>query len=192
MPFAGCFVMAKAPPKPHTAKPATPALVANTAETAKVASPKPRMRISAELLARMRRPRTASSQPQENPFKLPKLMPGIVPDDTEQLAMDNDIEGGYNAAWAGVQQHGMWAEGIGFMGYPYLAMLSQRSEYRQPVEVLAEEMTRKWIDIKGEGDDKSEQAQALNDAQERFKLRDRFRSALELDGIFGISSTSME
>ncbi len=66
-------------------------------------------------------------------------------------------------------------------------MLSQRSEYRQPVEVLAEEMTRKWISIKGEGDNKSKEAQALNDAQESFKLRDRFRSALELDGIFGVS-----
>jgi len=163
---------------------------ATTLDTAKVAAKKAVMKISAATIARMRRPKRSRSQAQENPFKLPKLLKGIVPDGEPQLAMDNDIENVQGNAFAGIPVHGMWAEGIGFMGYPYLAMLSQRSEYRQPVEVLAEEMTRKWIKIKCESADKdegSERAQALNDAQERFKLRDRFRSALELDGVFGIS-----
>jgi len=177
--------------KPATAaapaKVASPAPVAPVATTAAEAQRKRAMKISAATLGRMRAPKRSRAQTQENPFKLPKLMHGVVADDQPQLAMDNDIEAVQGSAFAGVPVHGMWAEGIGFMGYPYLAMLSQRSEYRQPVEVLAEEMTRKWIDIKGEGDNKADAAQALNDAQERFQLRDRFRNALELDGIYGLS-----
>jgi len=175
--------------KARVAQPTQVAAVAQPAETAKVEGNKRAFKISASLLARMRSKQRRATQTQENPFKLPRVLPGIVPDDTEQLAQDTqiDVENGFNSAFSSLPVHGMWAEGIGFMGYPYLAMLSQRSEYRQPVTVLAEEMTRKWIDIKGEGADKADEAQALNDAQEKFQLRDRFREALELDGVFGVS-----
>lgn len=175
----------------QVAQTASPALAAQPAEQAKVAGHKRAFKISPELRARMRQVRKGNSpQPQANPFRLPRIMPGVVPENTAQLAHDSAFEDQGNAAFNGIPVHGMWAEGIGFMGYPYLAMLSQRSEYRQPVEVIAEEMTRKWIDIKYEGSNKDEgapRAQNLNDAQERFQLRDRFREGLELDGVMGMS-----
>lgn len=74
----------------------------------------------------------------------------------------------------------------GFPGYPYLADLSQRAEYRKMVSRLAEEMTRKWIEIKTVGDDdKSEKVAQLNDALKRYKVRELFRQAAEDDGYFG-------
>ncbi|UCL84508.1 DUF1073 domain-containing protein [Pseudomonas sp. HS-18] len=74
----------------------------------------------------------------------------------------------------------------GFPGYPYLADLSQRAEYRKMVSRLAEEMTRKWIEIKTIGDDdKSDKVAQLNDALKRYKVRELFRQAAEDDGYFG-------
>lgn len=108
-------------------------------------------------------------------------------------------------AWAYLNQANC---GMGFPGYPYLAELSQRSEYRSPTETLASEATREWIDltvrgkaskkkreergedVDGDGDvdggleDKLEQ---LEDACEQFKIRDHFRRLSEVDGFFGRS-----
>ena len=50
------------------------------------------------------------------------------------------MAGGSWGAWA---QSQMWGEGLFFPGYPYLAELAQRPEYRNIVETIAEEMTRK-------------------------------------------------
>ena len=155
----------KAAPQFVSKKPELLATEATPTGAPQVTNSKRAMKINADTLARMRRSKIKrngdGSKPQENPFRLPKIMPGIVPEDTQQLTHDSALEeSNFNAAAAGIPIHGMWAEGIGFMGYPYLAMLSQRSEYRQPVEVLAEEMTRKWIDIKAEGKDKAEAAAA--------------------------------
>lgn len=73
-----------------------------------------------------------------------------------------------------------------FPGYPYLAELSQRPEYRKMVSTIADEMVRKWVELKTTGDDdKSEKIARLAKAMERHKLRDRFRLAMEQDGFFG-------
>ncbi|WP_234007991.1 anti-CBASS protein Acb1 family protein, partial [Cronobacter malonaticus] len=40
-----------------------------------------------------------------------------------------------------------------FPGYPYLATLAQKPEYRKMVGTIAEEMTRKWVKLKTVGDD---------------------------------------
>ena len=123
-----------------------------------------------------------------NPYRLPTYAKGVLPDNRTEFAMDDaqaDIVGG---AWDfGPTSHGLFAEGLGFMGYPYLAELSQRAEYRRASEVLAEEMTRKWIKLKATGEqDKTDQLQELGAALDQFKVRDHFRAALEHDGFFGI------
>ena len=88
------------------AKPARAALVAQSAqqqaEVPKVEGRKRAIKISPELLARMRNIRKGNRpQTQENPFRLPKLLPGIVPENTEQLAHDNALEEtGFNAAFS--------------------------------------------------------------------------------------------
>ncbi len=73
-----------------------------------------------------------------------------------------------------------------FPGYPYLADLSQRPEYRKMTGTIADEMVRKWVELKTVGDDdKADKIEALNAAIERYKVRQVFREAAEHDGYFG-------
>lgn len=79
-------------------------------------------------------------------------------------------------------------QGLGFLGYGYLAQLTQRVEYRMPSEVRAEEMTRKWIQLEYAGEEEDgDKIGELNKALEDFKVRDIIRRALEVDGEFGRS-----
>ncbi len=121
----------------------------------------------------------------QNPWQQRQYPPGVGPQGADRLAMDElsaDSRG-----WGGAG-HGAWAEGIGFLGYPYLAELTQRSEYRRPCEIIAEEMTRKWIRLQSTGKtDKSAKIRALDDAMLRFGLRERFHDTVLQDGFFGLS-----
>lgn len=128
------------------------------------------------------------------PWKMPQPPPGVVPPDA--IAMDADLR----PAWDWAMQSA-WAEGVVFMGYPYLAELTQRSEYRRPCEILAEDMTRKWIRItsksaqKRKGKEEQVEATAakpdrvkeLTDAIERHNVQAMFQRMIELDGYFGRS-----
>lgn len=73
-----------------------------------------------------------------------------------------------------------------WLGFPYLAELSQRAEYRQITETLSKDMTRKWIEIKASGDnDKSDRIKVIEDKFREHKVQDKFRRMAELDGFFG-------
>ncbi|WOB75923.1 DUF1073 domain-containing protein [Achromobacter xylosoxidans] len=116
-------------------------------------------------------------------FKPPAVAPFVIPDDKKQamLAMDEAMEPVYayvSEAYAG----------MGFIGYPYLAELSQRPEYRKMSDVIAKEMTRKWIklEVKGE-DNKSDKLEVIEKAMRRHRLRAKFRLAALQDGLFGRS-----
>ena len=110
---------------------------------------------------------------------------GVVPDDIQPMAMDEDLFGAFEPqinAWAGLSGY---AE-LTWLGYPYLAELSQRSEYRQIVETLAKEMTRRWVKIVSKSEeDKSDYIRQLEEEINRFKVRQAFRRIAELDGFFG-------
>lgn len=112
-----------------------------------------------------------------NPWVVPDPAPGIAP----KLAMDSapgQVGSIYN--WA---MSGAFSEGLGFLGYPYLAELSQRPEYRRISEIIAEAMTRKWIKLSGD----EERCNKLEDAIRRYGVREAFREAAEQDGLFGRS-----
>lgn len=114
-------------------------------------------------------------------YKPPK---GVIPKDIEQgiLAMDSTPYCSLNESYQGYT----YGYPDTFPGYPYLATLAQKPEYRKMVGTLAEEMTRKWVKLKTVGDDdKSQRVKQLYDAMERFKLKERFREAAEHDGYFG-------
>lgn len=101
-----------------------------------------------------------------------------------ETPMARDWNGSQTLSWAVETSYG--GEGIGFLGYPYLAELSQRPEYRRISEIPAEEMTRKWIRFTSKsGGDKKGVIEKLTEACESFKLRERFRQMAELDGLFG-------
>lgn len=79
--------------------------------------------------------------------------PGVRGQDHDRLACDSAS----NAAMANVQAWaasnssagaGWLEDGLFFMGYPYLAEMAQRPEFRKPCDVLARETTREWIRLK--------------------------------------------
>lgn len=104
--------------------------------------PRPKKRIRPELLARA----GVTSEAVQKPFTMPKPMPGVIPA-AARLATDEAMTQPYAAA-----MEDAYSEGLVFMGYPALAQLTQRAEYRRPVEILAKEMTRKWLKIQSTGD----------------------------------------
>ncbi len=111
----------------------------------------------------------------------PKLPPGVVPDGAPAMAFDNASVGAYQ--WANMN---LGYCGMAFPGYPYLAELSQISEYISPVETTAQEATRRWIKLVNRGEaDLTERIAQLEDALIRFRVRECLRRVSELDGYFG-------
>jgi phage-related protein (TIGR01555 family) len=83
------------------------------------------------------------------------------------------------------------SEGQSFLGYPYLAELTQRPEYRRISEIIAKEMTRKWIKFISTGNDDSEDKEdkikAIESEFKRLKVKEVCLKTLEQDGFFGRS-----
>lgn len=126
-----------------------------------------------------------------NPFTLPSYPPGVVPGRPEGgvMALDSALAPAGIGAMYGWAAHGQFAEGVGFLGYPYLAQLAQRSEYRKPVEIIAEHATRKFIELKGGEEEKLTELYAHMD---KFSLTAVFREAAEQDGFFGRSHVFLD
>lgn len=105
--------------------------------------------------------------------------PGVIPKEEQDAAMAMDsIPYEYVNAGVGVNHL--------FMGYPYLATLAQKPEYRIMVSTLAEEMTRKWIKIESTSKgDVTERIDKINKAMERYKVKEAFRQMIEHDLYFG-------
>lgn len=71
------------------------------------------------------------------------------------LARDNAVA---VQAWqAGGMIGNAVAEGLLFLGYPYLSELAQRPEFRLFGEIRSEEMTRKWTDLRGTDDESTKE-----------------------------------
>ena len=118
------------------------------------------------------------------PFAIPGAAKGVLPEGAPDMAADSQIVGA--SAWAGGYYGYAFTEGLEFLGYPYLSELAQRPEYRRMVEVIATEMTRKWIELKASGnDDKTEKIKAIADEMERLQVQAAFKKMAEQDGFFG-------
>jgi hypothetical protein len=119
-----------------------------------------------------------------NPFILPEVMKGVLPKGTTQLACDSatgitDMYG-YNAIQS------QFVEGVAFPGFPALAALCQRSEYLRPADILAKEMTRKWIKLQCSGEkEKNDKIKKIEDEFRRLGVRDLFCKVMEMDGRYG-------
>jgi len=132
-----------------------------------------------------------------NVYAFPDLPPAVLPRSTAALAMDTVLPGEvrrtslamdsapFAPSWGLGQSQG-FAGGLWFPGYPYLAELTQISEYREPCETIATEMTRKWFELRSKsGGDKTEQIAEIMAECERLKVRDNFYRAFLLDCEFG-------
>jgi len=113
-------------------------------------------------------------------FKPAQPAPGVLPTGAS-IAMDDALSNA--VTWAA---QGDYSTGVGFLGFSFLSELAQRPEYRRITEIIAKEMTRKWVKLKSaSNDDKTDRIKALTDAMDRFRLQDVFRRAAEHDGFFG-------
>jgi uncharacterized protein len=99
------------------------------------------------LLRALAKIRMESGEPTKNykyPIQPPQLMPGIVPAGQKAaVAMDS-------GPFAGTYEYvrllqGFSADFNGFPGYPYLAALSTRAEYRNFAQSMGTQLTREWI-----------------------------------------------
>jgi uncharacterized protein len=116
-------------------------------------------------------------------WEIAKPAPGVIPNGKASMAMDS------SSLYSWAAQQAIYAEGLQFLGYPYLAELAQRAEYRRPAETLAKEMTRKWLQIKSTGDGdqgaKQDKIKAIEAEFRRLNVRGVVKKAAELDGLFG-------
>jgi phage-related protein (TIGR01555 family) len=121
----------------------------------------------------------------------PELPDGVIPNAAVRasIAMDSAAGGetflAMDDAVNWMQSYAPSCE-LWFKGYPYLAQLTQRSEYRSPAETMASEMTRRWIKLNSAGKgDKSEKISKINAEMKRLTVREHFRKMAELDHEFG-------
>lgn len=137
--------------------------------------------------ARERKPK---AEPQRFPIVPPTIMPGVVPaGESSAVAMDYA---------PGVYQFAQQCQGAsfdGFPGYPYLANLATRAEYRAFASAMSTELTRKWIELKAknEGDKKikEERITQLREEMDRLNIRGLFQKAAEQDCLFGRAQISI-
>ena len=109
--------------------------------------------------------------------------PPGVPSDA-LMAMDDALSPSFGFAG----QFGYYGEGVVWPGFPYLAELTQRPEYRMITEVRAKEMTRKGFELTYSGEDEADaesKLAELDKACAEFKVIDVLREAAEHDGFFG-------
>jgi phage-related protein (TIGR01555 family) len=110
------------------------------------------------------------------------------------LAMDDANGGLSNLSVSQAALNGVYSQGWTFMGYAYLSELAQIPEYRALSEVIALEMTKKWITFQAIGDEeksaseeKREKIKTIEDEVNKHHLQDKFRQLAEQDGFFGRS-----
>lgn len=114
---------------------------------------------------------------------IPRYKPKPLPGEEPHFALD---DASVAPTYAYANQFNSLQYGFGFQGYPYLAQLSQITEYRAPVETMAKEMTRRWIEFRSIGDsDASDKIEQIDQAFRDFKLQHLFAKAAEIDGFFG-------
>ena len=100
--------------------------------------------------------------PEFNPFQLPKFPEKAMPPEANRMAMDENFTWA-SGEWAQAVLQGVTAEGLLFLGYPYLSELAQRPEYRVISETIADDATRKWIDFEVTGDEDENRRRAAKD-----------------------------
>lgn len=128
----------------------------------------------------------AAQYPVKRALTVPAVSERVIPAKAK-MAVDSDI----NQIYSGYGPDAL-AEGLGWLGYPYLAELSQRPEYRRAAEILSKEMTRKWVKLTSTADAEGGADDAVKDRIGRieeklaeFNVQRLFQQAVEHDGYYG-------
>ena len=138
--------------------------------------------------------------PEFNPFRPAQHPPRATPPKKLQMAMDSGTTGWAESAWLGGFGGifgAVGAEGLQFLGYPYLSELAQRTEYRIISETIADDATRKWIDFdvtgtiedkeKKQEDEETEEAEEggepVDPEEEKQAREDRVKSSGKMEKV---------
>jgi phage-related protein (TIGR01555 family) len=134
--------------------------------------------------------------PRIDPFDLRAVAlrppPGVLPSDGRLLAQDQFLAAvaDYGSPY-GIS--GPISQGVVFPGYQVLAQWAQRPEFRAVVTKHAKEMTRRWVTLRSSSEgDNTDRLDELNDAMERYKVREHFREVAEHDGFFGVGQLYLD
>lgn len=116
---------------------------------------------------------------------MPSVSDRVIPASVK-MAVDQDMAGYYASGAA----QGSISEGVSFMGYPFLAELAQRPEYRRASEIVSMEMTRKWGRIVSTGSEesageKSRKIKKIEAEFARLQVQRVFRESVLQDGLYG-------
>lgn len=146
-----------------------------------VPAPEPRRGVSMAAIWEAGRNGTDAYLPEQT-FARVEPFPGVLP---TGMAMDALPSTSDISAYISQQAY---HEGLGFLGYPYLAELSQRAEYRHVASIWAEHCTRKWIKLSGP-DAKVKKIEA---EMKRLAVRELFREVIEKECFFGRAHLFMD
>jgi phage-related protein (TIGR01555 family) len=121
------------------------------------------------------------------PIKSPELFPGVVPKSFGKpvVAMDSDFSNAYYE-YARMTYGATSSEG--FPGYPYLARLANRPEYRAFGVAISRELTREWIKFSSNATDSADAKQRISVLEQEFErmdVRSLIRKASEQDTFYG-------
>ena len=126
-----------------------------------------------------------TAMPRRQHPRMPQVPERVIPG-AVKMAVDADMAAYYASGAA----NGSISEGVAFQGYPFLAELAQRPEYRRASEIVAMEMTRKWGRIVSTGDEeeadrKTDRIKQISAELARLGAQKVFRKVALHDGLFG-------
>jgi phage-related protein (TIGR01555 family) len=129
--------------------------------------------------------RKASEKPTpQMSLRVPDIAMGVVPaGKTAGIAMDSNL-----LQFPAITMPCVYGSGLGFPGFPYLASLTTRMEFRQMATAYSREMTREGIKITGSetaGDETKSHITELVQALKLIDLIGIWRTLIEHDCYYG-------
>lgn len=114
-------------------------------------------------------------------FKRYEPLPGVIPEAKKEatLAMDATPYDVLNSMSIGTEYSG-------FRGYPILAAMSQQVEYANMHTIMADEMTRNWIEVKSKKDGDPD-IKAMEEALVKYDIKRLIHEAVRQDSEYGVA-----
>ncbi|HFD0466371.1 TPA: DUF1073 domain-containing protein [Yersinia enterocolitica] len=126
----------------------------------------------------------ASAANDEKPFaqfKRYEPLPGVIPEGKKESALAMD-----STPYDVINSMSIGGEYSGFRGYPILAAMSQQVEYANMHTIMADEMTRNWIEVKStkEGDPDID---LMDLALTKYDIKRLIHEAVRQDSEYGVA-----
>lgn len=114
-------------------------------------------------------------------FKRYEPLPGVIPEGKVEAALAMD-----STPYDVINSMSIGGEYSGFRGYPILAAMSQQVEYANMHTIMADEMTRNWIEVKStkEGDP---DIKTMDQALTKFDIKRLIHQSVRQDSEYGVA-----